>query len=133
MALKALIVAACLLLAGGCGSPSHFEPAVLQQVYVKDFQSDEPEACTTADVPLQHAQAQAFFARATPVDHQTLNDNYPVAPCRLVGTARYRGRACDWSISAARTGWLQCGSQRWHYACDDCDALFAAGVKGSAR
>lgn len=96
----------------------------LQQVFVKDFESTEPNACTTADVPLGHAQARAFFERATELEYKVLSDNYPEAPCRLVGTARLGTDACDWAITAAHTGWLRCGTTRRYYACDTCDDLF---------
>lgn len=124
MALRATFAAASLLLAAACAGTQGFNATLLEEVFVKDFESDEPKGCTTADVPLGHAQARAFLQRAVELDHKTLNDNYPVAPCRLVGTARYGGRACDWSISAASTGWLECGQKRRYLACDDCKDLF---------
>lgn len=100
-------------------------PRQLEQVFVNDFESSEPQACTTADVPLGHAQAKAFFERATALEYKVLSDNYPEAPCRLVGTARQGDAMCDWAITAVHTGWLQCGATRRYYACDACDDLFA--------
>lgn len=109
-------------------SSTHLAPQ-LEQVFVKDFESSEPTACTTADVPLGHAQAKAFFARAAELEYKVLSDNYPEAPCRLVGTARHGAAMCDWAITAAHTGWLQCGTKRRYYACDTCDELFAPAAR----
>ena len=117
------LIALSLAALAACSSTGR--PHRLEQVFVKDFESSEPQACTTADVPLGHAQAKAFFERAAELEYKVLSDNYPEAPCRLVGTARRGTDACDWAITAAHTGWLQCGTKRRYYACDTCDDLFA--------
>lgn len=102
-----------------------FAPERLADLYVDDFTSSAPQQCTTADLPLQQADAVEFCARASVVDSKTLNDHYQLAPCQLEGTACYGKRRCNWQSQAGAMGALQCGEQRWLFACDDCEALFA--------
>ncbi len=100
-----------------------FQRSLIKEVWVKDFESSEPAACKAADVAPSHAQARQFFRRAKVLDAKTLNDNYPTAPCQVVGTLKYRAKHCEWTISAAATGSITCGKRTWLFACDDCDAL----------
>lgn len=121
---KLLPVIGLLVWLGGCGQDS-FAPERLAEVYVDDFTSSAPQQCTTADLPLQHADAAEFFTRARVVDSKTLHDHYQLAPCQLEGSARYGEQRCNWQIQAGATGALKCGEQHWLFACDDCGALFA--------
>lgn len=99
--------------------------APVSVVYVKDFYSSEPAACETSDVPFGHGDAFEFFKRAKPLDYKTMNDNYPVSPCYLMGTLNYRGASCDWKIFASATGAIDCAGQDTRYfACDTCKDMF---------
>lgn len=116
------MVIAVAVAVAGCGGRS-FSPNNARDVFVKDFQSTEPTACTTDDVDLTNAEVLSFFSRARPLTYKQLTENYPEAPCRLVGTLNYSGHTCDWKVSAAATGSIQCGDRNWYFACDDCQAL----------
>ncbi|MCZ4306088.1 hypothetical protein O4G98_15245 [Zoogloeaceae bacterium G21618-S1] len=125
MAMKIATALAVALLTVACASMSApLDTTRLSAVYVQDFTSSEPTACTTADVDLTHAEAQAFFKRARQLDARTLNDNYPVAPCQIEGTLKAGKHLCDWQISAAATGVIRCEGDAWFFACDDCGDLF---------
>lgn len=121
---KLLQAMVLLVWLSGCDQGG-FAPERLADVYVDDFTSSAPQQCTTADLPLQHADAAEFFKLAKEVDSKTLHDHYQLAPCQLEGTARYGDQRCNWQIQAGATGALQCGEQHWLFACDDCEALFA--------
>jgi len=96
----------------------------IREVYVKDFYSLEPESCTTRDVNLTHSGARDFFLRSKPIDRKAMTDNYPEAPCWVMGTLKYRQNLCDWRISAGSTGFIKCNSRQWFFACDSCEDLF---------
>ena len=100
--------------------------ASMVDVFVADFHSDAPASCRPSDVPLDHAQARAFFARAKRVDYRTLHDNYEIAPCHIEGTMRRNGKVCDWKIRPGATGSIRCGSRSFYFACDSCADLFGA-------
>lgn len=124
-------LALCLTLAAltACPGQARTPPSVakgtaLTEVYVAEFTSDEPERCRPSDVPLNHRQARLFFLRARQVPYKTLQDHYDIAPCRLEGTLKYRGMACDWTIRPGATGEIRCGKNVRYFACDTCDALF---------
>lgn len=128
---SALFVA---LLSAACASTSApLDTASLSAVFVKDFTSSEPTACTTADVDLTHSEAHVFFERAHQLDARTLSDNYPVAPCQIEGTLKAGKRLCDWQINAAATGVIRCDGAEWFFACDDCDDLFVPAASAPAR
>lgn len=134
MAMKIATALAVALLTVACASTSApLDTTRLSAVYVQDFTSSEPMACTTADVDLTHAEAQAFFKRARQLDARTLSDNYPVAPCQIEGTLKAGKRLCDWQISAAATGVIRCEGGAWFFACDDCGDLFASTTSTPAR
>jgi hypothetical protein len=95
----------------------------VENLVIKDFTSSDPAACTTADVDLTNAEARQFFQRAIQISYRQLQDDYPLAPCRLEGTLTYRGQLCEWTISAAGTGSIVCRKRTWHLACDDCQDL----------
>src|SRR5256885_514069 len=62
------------MLAGlACTHERPLMPEKLQETYVKDFTSSD-KACTTADVNLNHSEAEAFFKRAKNIDYRTLNE-----------------------------------------------------------
>ena len=123
MVARAILVCLCLSTTL-CARPRPFSPGRLRDVYVKDFHSDEPEACMAMDVDLNHAQALAFFKRARVMDYKTLVDNYPIAPCYITGTLKYRGVLCEWKIHAGATGSIKSPRYEWYFACDNCDDLF---------
>ncbi|MBT0962415.1 hypothetical protein [Denitromonas iodatirespirans] len=134
MAMKLTTGLVVALLTAACASTSApLDTAGLSAVFVKDFTSSEPTACTTADVDLTHSEAHAFFKRARQLDARTLSDNYPVAPCRIEGTLKAGKRLCDWQISAAATGVIRCDGAQWFFACDDCEDLFAPAASAPAR
>ena len=136
MAMKIATALAVALLTAACVStPAPLDTASLSAVYVQDFSSSDPAACTTADVDLTHSEAQAFFKRARQLDARTLSDNYPVAPCQIEGTLKAGKRLCDWQISAAATGVIRCDGDEWFFACDDCGDLFTpmAGPPAATR
>ncbi|QID16193.1 hypothetical protein G3580_00260 [Nitrogeniibacter mangrovi] len=118
IALAAIGLTACATAAG------RLDTAGLSELYIADFTSTDPTGCTTADVDLSNDDAQAFFHRARQLSEKALADNYPLAPCRIEGTLKYDNMPCDFEISAAMTGVIRCERQRWHFACDDCEALF---------
>jgi hypothetical protein len=113
-----------LALMAGCASSGQFAKDKIASVYVKDFTSDEPESCRALDIPLEHGEAAAFFQRAKILDYHTLSDNYPVAPCRIVGTLQYDDENCRFEISAAATGSITCKGKETYFACDTCKDLF---------
>ncbi|MBX3678775.1 hypothetical protein [Cognatazoarcus halotolerans] len=117
IALATLVLAACATVGG------RFDTVRITDVYVADFTSTAPAACTTADVGLSNDAAHAFFRRAKRMSEKALADNYPLAPCKIEGTLRYKGAPCDFEISAAMTGMVRCDAQRWFFACDDCRDL----------
>ena len=123
MGVRTALVALCISLSL-CANPKPFFSRQIREVYVKDFHSDEPNACTTLDVDLSHAQALAFFRRAKVLDYKTMVDNYPIAPCYIMGTLKYKGVICDWKIFAGGTGSIKSPSHEWYFACDSCDDLF---------
>jgi hypothetical protein len=96
----------------------------MADVFVADFHSDAPTSCRPSDVPLNHAQARAFFSRARQVDYKTLHDHYEIAPCNIEGTMRRNGEACDWKIRPGASGSIRCGSRKLYFACDTCADLF---------
>jgi hypothetical protein len=123
LALSTLLVTSLL---GCAGLPPHSNPPRhLDEVFVKDFRSIAPLDCTTADVALTHTEAATFFSRARVLSSRQIADNYPVAPCFVEGTLRADGERCDWRITAAATGFIRCGPNEWHFACDDCDELLS--------
>jgi hypothetical protein len=105
-----------------CAS-GQFAPQKIHDTFVKDFASTDP-SCTTADVNLNHSQAETFFKRSRVLDYKTMTDNYPVAPCYIMGTLRYKGDTCDWKIFAGYTGSIKCPERETYFACDTCDDLF---------
>jgi hypothetical protein len=123
MAVKSVLLALCLSVSVFARQKPFF-PKQIREVYVKDFHSDEPSSCTTLDVDLSHAQALAFFKRAKVLDYKTMVDNYPIAPCYIMGTLKYKGALCDWKIFAGGTGSIKSPSYEWYFACDNCDDLF---------
>lgn len=117
-----------MLFLSGCASMLPIDSTLpsLSEVFIKDFRSLEPEACTTADVALSHSDALAFFQRARTLSRAEVEDNYPTAPCFVEGTLRADGQLCDWRISAAATGFIHCDGatpHEWYFACDDCSDL----------
>ncbi|MCW7538954.1 hypothetical protein OOT46_14000 [Aquabacterium sp. A7-Y] len=121
--MRALILATCAFLSA-CTHSVALPSPLFEEVFVKDFESSEPaRRCRASDVNLDHARAGAFFRRAREVDSRTLHDNYDIAPCRVLGTLKYQGQTCDWSVDAGATGWVRCADRRWLFACDDCKDL----------
>jgi hypothetical protein len=88
----------------------------MSDVYVKYFYSTDPASCTTSDVDLTHSGAAEFFKRSKILDYKTLTDNYPIAPCYIMGTLIYKDKICDWKIFAGSTGSIKCNSQEWFFA-----------------
>lgn len=126
MVLKILLTASIALGLGACASVADTTHTTrLTDVFIADFTSTDPAGCTTADVNLTHSEAKAFFDRAMPMSAKQVADHYPLAPCKVEGTLKRNGQQCDFEISAAMTGQIQCGGTTWHFACDDCDDLFA--------
>jgi len=124
MAMKRSLVAlAALGLAACATAQGRFDTARITEVYVADFSSSDPAGCTTADVDLSNDAAQAYFRQARQMREKAVADHYPLAPCKIEGTLRYDGAACDFEISAAMTGTIQCGKARWFFACDTCGDL----------
>lgn len=124
MEMRGLLLASCIGVTA-CASAGEFDKEGISDVYVKDFHSSEPAACRPADVPLGHGEAHAFFQRAKSMDYKTMTDNYPVAPCYIEGTLKYKGDACDWKIFAGHTGSIKCRNrQEQYFACDICKDLF---------
>jgi hypothetical protein len=122
--MRRISAAVCFALASvAVHAAETFKPAAISEVWVKDFESLEPERCKASDVNPSHSQAKKFFQRSKILDKKTWSDNYPTAPCQVVGTLQYRGAQCDWTISAAATGTVTCGKRTWFFACDECDAL----------
>ena len=125
MAVKAMPGALCACFLAACTpTDGPLDTSRLSDVFIQDFDSSDPAGCTTADVDLTHDEALSFFQRAKPLSAVQVADNYPLAPCKVEGTLRRDGQACEFEISAAMTGMIQCGDARWHFACDDCAALF---------
>ena len=119
----------CIGVLCGCSTMGmgRFDPNALSEVYVKDFDSSEPTRCTVRDVDLNHSEAHTFFSsRAKPISYELMNENYPFAPCEIMGTLKYGSveLRCNWSISATMTGSIQCDETTWYFACDDCEDLF---------
>jgi len=124
MAVKPFLIGLSLALTACASAGPRLDTTQLSAVYVADFRSSDPKACTTADVDLTHEEAAAFFRRAKQLSQQALADHYPLAPCRIDGTLEHKGQACDFEISAAMTGSIRCGEERWVFACEDCGDLF---------
>lgn len=118
---RGLIAAVCLT---ACVSNSQFGRDRIQNIYVADFESDDYSMCNTSDVPIEHAEAVTFFKRAEVVDYRSFDNNYPYAPCRVVGTLQYDGKPCNWQISAASTGIVTCNGRETYFACENCKDLF---------
>ena len=123
MGIKCVLVALCLSISLHA-RPKPFSPKYISELYVKDFDSETPERCTTADVPLDRTQALAYFKRAKVVDHKTISDDYEIAPCRLVGTLKYKGILCEWTIDASTIGSIKTPNYEWYFICDNCEDLF---------
>jgi hypothetical protein len=119
-AVKLLALAGLCL--AGC-SDATFNADDARNYFAKDFVSTQPQACTTGDVDLTNSEVATFFSRARKLSYRQLTDNYPEAPCHLLGTVQYGDRTCDWSVSAAGTGELRCAETVWYFACDDCEDL----------
>jgi len=100
------------------------QQALITDVYVEDFQSDDMQSCRPSDVPLNHRQARDFFRRARQVDYSVIHDHYEVAPCSVVGTLKYRNHACNWLIDAGATAQIECNGKTQYFVCDDCEDLF---------
>jgi len=125
MAMKSLAVGLAALMLTACAHPGNrFDTTQLSAVYIADFTSTEPKACTTADVDLTNDEAHVFFRKAIQLSAKALADHYPLAPCKVAGTLRREGEPCDFEISAAMTGVIRCGERSWFFACEDCDDLF---------
>ena len=62
MEMRAAIVV-WLAAAMACSAHRSFSQERIHNTFVKDFYSRDP-SCSTADVPLNHAQAEAFLKRA---------------------------------------------------------------------
>jgi hypothetical protein len=123
MALRRVAMAGVVLISACATGPSAFRADAVRDVYVADFESTEPQRCTSADVPNRHADAAAFFRRAKLVDAKTLHDHYEHAPCAALGVLHYQGLTCAWRITAAWTGVLRCDGREWLLVCDDCEDL----------
>lgn len=124
MAIRTLLVGLSLALSACAAGTPRLDTTRLSAVYIADFLSVEPDACTTADVDLTHDEAHVFFRQASQLSERALADHYPVSPCKVVGTLQRDGQPCDFEISAAMTGRITCGEQRWFFACEDCGDLF---------
>lgn len=118
-----LIALATLGLAACATAEGRFDTTRITDVYVADFSSTDPAGCTTADVDLSNDAAHVFFRKAKQLSEKAVADHYPLAPCKIEGTLKRDGEPCDFEISAAMTGVIQCGGTRWHFACDDCGDL----------
>lgn len=123
MKLPLSLGAAMFALAACAGTTENLAIRDVENLVIKDFTSSDPAACTTADVDLTNAEAHQFFQRAIQISYRQLQDDYPLAPCRLEGTLIYRGQLCAWTISAAGTGSIVCRERTWHFACDNCQDL----------
>jgi hypothetical protein len=121
MNLRPLSFGVCVLLAG-CSS-SH---AVIEDILISGFHSDEPERCRPSDVALDERQVASFFNRAEPIDGRTLHDQFDWAPCYLEGTLKYQGNACIWRVRAGATGEVECSASAQYFGCKDCENLFKA-------
>lgn len=118
-----LIALATLGLAACATAEGRFDTTRITDVYVADFSSTDPAGCTTADVDLSNDAAHVFFRKAKQLSEKAVADHYPLAPCKIEGTLKRDGEPCDFEISAAMTGVIQCGGTRWPFACDDCGDL----------
>lgn len=130
MEMKVIALPLCLAMAA-CASSKRFVASCVTDVYVEDFETREPDSCRASDVDLSHSQAEAFFKRAKVLDYRTMVDNYPIAPCFIAGTLRYKGVPCHWEIYAGRTGSIRFRDHEWYFACDTCDDLFTPRKDGS--
>lgn len=119
------LLAACLAatLLGGATEAHAARSGPFQDVFVLDFQSDDPQNCTAADVDVDHQRAADFFRRARRVSSRTIHDAYETFPCRALGVMKLRGQHCTWSINAGLHALVQCGQREFHYACDTCQDL----------
>jgi hypothetical protein len=124
MAVKQLLIGLSITLAGCAIAQTRLDTTHLSEVYIADFSSTDPKACTTADVDLTNDEAHVFFRKAKQLSEKALADHYPLAPCKIEGTLKRDGQACDFEISAAMTGSITCGEERWFFACEDCGDLF---------
>jgi len=121
---SALLVACCMaVLLGGLGEAHAASSGPFRDVFVLDFQSEEPRNCTAADVDLDNERAAAFFRRARRVSYRTIHDAYETFPCRALGVMRLHGQHCTWSINAGLYATVRCGGKEVHYACDECQDL----------
>jgi len=124
MAMKRMMAALTALSLAACATAQNrFDTTRISDVYVADFSSIDPAGCTTADVDLSNDAAHVFFRKAKQLSEKAVADHYPLAPCKIEGTLKRAGEACDFEISAAMTGVIQCGGTRWHFACDECGDL----------
>lgn len=122
---KLVLAAAMLVWLTGCSTQTETAPPTrLTEVFIKDFRSLAPTECTASDVALTHSEVETFFGRARHLTRKQVADNYPTAPCFIEGTLKTGGSLCEWRVTAAATGFILCGAQEWHYACDDCADLF---------
>jgi hypothetical protein len=78
--------------------------ALITDVYVADFKSEDIQSCRSSDVPLNHARARDFFRRARQVNYTVIHDHYDVSPCYIEGTLKYHTNTCEWKIRAGATG-----------------------------
>ncbi len=125
MEVRMVTILCCGLLCA-CHPSDRFDVRKTDIFYVKDYNVSAEKDCRTEDVNLNNTRAKQFFTRARAIDYETMNANYPVAPCDVVGTVSYDKHACDWEVSAAGTAWVACDEkreQRWYFACDDCSDL----------
>jgi hypothetical protein len=107
-----------------CASSGQFAKTRISNIYVADFKSDDQSLCDAMDVPIEHAEAVAFFKRATVIDYKSYDDNYPYALCRVVGTLQYDGKPCNWEITPVATGVVTCNGHETYFACENCKDLF---------
>ena len=92
----------------GCGARPDQTAAGVDDLYVDDFQSDDPSSCGPSDVPLDHREAREFFRLARPVTSRELHDHYELAPCYVTGPVRYRKRQCTFEIRPGAVGTIVC-------------------------
>lgn len=116
-----LLAAACLLCTDTRVQAADAGP--FRDVYVLDFQSDDPANCTAADVDVDHQRAATFFQRARKISSRAIHDYYDTFPCRAVGVLRLHGQQCTWTLNAGLHATVRCQGKESHYACDDCQAL----------
>lgn len=77
---------------------------------------------------LTESQVKEFFRRAAVMSPEALQQAYQASPCEVEGHIRYQDQLFQFVISAAYTGELQIGSDKYlHFGCANCRDMFDYG------